>query len=117
MRVPWEELLEKVGLEPRDPAQEEDGAEKSFQDEKISDLTVKYSPNVLGEWLPVFGEPADIIKVAKVAAEHPEILHSVREEDGKCDCPNCRARAEGAYKTPSQSGKRSSRKTEAEEDK
>lgn len=66
----------------------ESGVEKFSQPElTINDLAVRFEPKRLGDHLPVFGNPEDIIKINK---EHPEYLDAVRTDDGTgCTGKNC----------------------------
>ena len=120
MRVPWDKIGKKLGLNPTGclpPNHEEkdDGEVSCSQDDPTcEDIAVLYRPIELGEWLPIFGQPSDILDAQRRGKEHPEFLKSVRE--GECDCDSCRQRTKRVNKTSLPTGIGSIKEKEEKED-
>jgi hypothetical protein len=53
----------------------------SLENLTLLDLSVKLLPETLGEYLPVFGRPEDILKFEKIAKEKPEIYDAKRSDE------------------------------------
>lgn len=85
MRLPWQELLERAGLKSADP--KDGGGESISQDDlSLNDLSVRPEiRNTLGEYLPIYGSPEEIIRVSEYAKKNPEIYEAVRD-DGQRTC-------------------------------
>jgi hypothetical protein len=69
-----------VQAEPHDPKEPvEDGKGNSSPGElTLDDLSVKFEPDRLGDHLPVFGTPDEIIRINR---DHPEYLDARRTDD------------------------------------
>jgi hypothetical protein len=75
---------EKLGKqEPVDTGEER----CSLPELTINDISARFEPKRLGDHLPIFGSPEDIIRINR---EHPEYLDAVRADEREgCSGQNC----------------------------
>lgn len=83
---------------------EDGGVNCSLENLTLQEISVGFDPKTLGEFLPIFGTPEEIIKTHQTAKEHPEVMQSERDDSdprvhkkldqaaGACQCRACKAK-------------------------